>query len=370
MNITILKESAPDEKRVAATPETVKKMRGAGFAVWVQQEAGVAAGIADPLYAEAGATLAPDLATLFAKTDLFLKVQKPSDEERDQLHENQIWISFLQPFQEQALIQNLAQKKVTAFSMEMIPRIARAQRLDALSSQSNVAGYKAVLLAANKLDKMFPLMMTAAGTISPAKVLVIGAGVAGLQAIATAHRLGAVVEAYDTRPAVKEQVESLGALFVQVKLFQSETETKGGYAKELSKEDHEKIQETLTRHVQQADVVITTAAIPGKPSPKIITEKMVQGMKPGSVIVDLAAEGGGNCVLTEPGKEVLKHNVWILGKLNIPSLMAAQSSQLYARNVYNLLLEITKDGNLKLNLEDEIVRGSLLTHQGNILWKP
>jgi len=364
IHIGVSKEKSDKEKRVAATPETVKKIIESGLQVLIESEAGKASSISDKEYEKAGATLVPDARSLFQKADITFSVQKPPV---DLLKEGSVVIALLQPLTDLDLVRQLASRKITSFSMEMIPRIARAQKLDALSSQSNVAGYKAVLMAANAFGKMFPMMMTAAGTIFPAKVLVIGAGVAGLQAIATAHRLGAVVEVYDTRPIVKEQVESLGAKFVQLELSVKETETKAGYAKELSIEDQEKVKELIAKHVKQSDVVITTAAIPGKPSPKIITEEMVKSMKPGSVIVDLASEGGGNCTITEPGEEVEKHGVKILGQLNVPSLMAAQSSQLYARNVAALLFEFVKEGKLHFNLEDEVIKGALITHLGEVV---
>lgn len=367
MKVGFPKESIANEKRVAATPETVKKFVAAGLSVQVQSGAGELASLSDEDYKEAGASIAEDAKSLFQQSEIILKVQKPSTDELSWIQERTVFISFLQPLAEIDLVRELAKKKITALSMEMIPRIARAQKCDALSSQSNVAGYKAVLMAANAFGKMMPMMMTAAGTIFPAKVFVLGAGVAGLQAIATAHRLGAVVEAFDVRPAVKEQVESLGGKFISLELSEAETETKGGYAKELSKESHAKEQELIAQHVKSADVVITTALIPGKPAPVLITDVMVQEMKPGSVIIDLAAEAGGNCTLTEPGKVVVKKGVKLIGETNVPSMMAAQASQLYARNVASLLFEMVKEGHLALNLENEIIKGALITHLGEVV---
>ena len=372
MKVAIPKEIQENERRVAATPETVKKMVAAGLSVQVEMGAGEACSIADNIYQAAGATIASDAKSLLSDADIVLKIQKPLENkalganELDLLKPGAILIAFLQPTLNPDLIERLVNRKITSFSMDTIPRIARAQKLDALSSQSNVAGYKAVLMAANALGKLLPMMMTAAGTIPPGKVLVIGAGVAGLQAIATAKRLGAVVEAFDTRPAVKDQVESLGAKFVELEVAEHETEDKGGYAKELSKESHEKELKLISDRAKQADIVITTAQIPGKPAPVLIPEETVKGMKPGSVIVDLAIEGGGNCALTEAGRDVVKHDVAIIGRLNVPSLMPAQSSTLYARNIMNLLFEFYKEGKVNLDPKNEVVSGSLVTQDGKI----
>ena len=371
MNVAIPKEIAENEHRVAATPETVKKMVAAGLNVVVEKNAGEACAISDSEYTAAGATIASDPKSLLQNADIVLKVQRPIENkvlachEVEWLREGSTLIAFLQPLLYPELVERLIARKISALSMDAIPRIARAQKLDALSSQANVAGYKAVLMAASSLGKMMPMLMTAAGTIAPAKVLVIGAGVAGLQAIATAKRLGAVVEAFDTRPVVKDQVESLGAKFVELDT-KEDTEDKGGYAKELSKESHEKELALIAQHAKAADIVITTAQIPGKPSPVLITEDTVRQMKPGSVIVDLAAEGGGNCMLTEAGRELVKHGVTIIGRLNVPSLMPNQSSSLYARNILNLLLEFYKDGKINLDPENEIIKGALITHEGKI----
>lgn len=373
MKVAVPKEVQPTEKRVAATPETVKRFLQAGFSVSVQSGAGEACFISDTEYEKAGASVVTNAKSLYKEADLVLKVQRPTgggllkNHELDLVKEGAVLIAFLQPLVDPAYASKLAERKLTAFAMEMIPRIARAQKMDALSSQSNVAGYKAVLMAANALGKLMPMMITAAGTISPARVLVIGAGVAGLQAIATARRLGAVVEVFDTRPVVKEQVESLGGKFVSLDLSDQETEDKSGYAKELSKEAHEREMELISQHVKAADIVITTAQIPGKKAPVLIPEETVRGMRPGSVIVDLAIEGGGNCTLSQADHQTVQHGVTILAPRNVPSLMPSQSSQLYARNVMNFVLEITKNGNLALDLENPVVRDSLITHQGEVV---
>ena len=368
MKVVIPKETAEYEKRIAATAETVKKMAAAGMQVWVQAGAGEASSISDSDFTQAGAKVEAGAKALYAGAAMVLRVQRPDpSKELPLIPQGACLIGLLQPLIDPAFAELLAEKKITSLSMDMIPRIARAQRLDALSSQSNIAGYKAVLMAANALTKMMPLMMTAAGTVSPAKVLVLGAGVAGLQAIATARRLGAVVEAFDTRPVVKEQVESLGGRFLSLDLASSEAEDKGGYAKELSKEQHEREMELIARHVETSDIVITTAQIPGKKSQLLIREESVKKLKFGSIIVDLAVEGGGNCEAAVPGEDVVKHGVRIIGHYNVPSLMAAQASQLYARNISGLLLDIVKEGRLRLNLEDEIIRGALITHEGRVV---
>ena len=372
MRVAIIKEAAENEFRVAVTPETVKKLISAGLTVTVQSGAGAASSISDEDYKSAGASIESDVRKILGQSDIVLKVERPlqnssiAADEAGLIKEGALLISFLQPLVNHKLIEQLARRNITSFSMDAVPRIARAQKLDALSSQANVAGYKAVLVAANALGKMFPMMITAAGTISSSKVLVIGAGVAGLQAIATAKRLGSLVEAFDTRPAVKEQVESLGGKFISLEI-KSSAEDKGGYAKELSKEDHDRELELIAKHVHAADIVITTAQIPGKRAPLLIKEDAVKSMKSGSVIVDLAAEGGGNCALTEAGKTVIKHSVTIVGTRNFPSLMAAQSSQLYARNIAGLLFEILKDGKINLDLNDEVIKGSLITHGSKIV---
>jgi NAD(P) transhydrogenase subunit alpha len=318
----------------------------------------------DSSYQEQGAHVEPET---LAKADVVVKVQPPTAEEIETLKEGTTLIGFLQPYTNAADIQKLAARKVTAFAMELMPRITRAQPMDTLSAMSTVAGYKAVLMAANRLPKFFPLLMTAAGTLTPARVFIIGAGVAGLQAIGTAKRLGAVVEAYDTRPVVKEQVESLGAKFVELGLETKDAQEKTGYAKAQSEEFYRLQQQMMLKYVAAADVVIPTALVPGQRAPVLITEEMVKGMRPNSVIVDLAAEQGGNCALTEPGQEVVKHGVLIIGPVNIPSTVPFHASQMYARTVTNYLLHLLKEGKVQLDLNDELTRGPLVTHQGEIV---
>ena len=362
MRIGVPKESVPGERRVALVPETVARLAKAGLEVAVQRGAGSAAAFPDEQYERADATLTDDA---FA-ADLVAKVQRPSPEEIDRLRPGSVLVAFLQPLTNPELARTLAGKRVTAFSMDAIPRITRAQPMDALSSQATVAGYKSVLLAAATVPRFLPMLTTAAGTIAPAKVFVIGAGVAGLQAIATARRLGAVVEAFDTRPVVKEQVQSLGARFLEVDLGES-GEGAGGYAKELSEEAHRKEVELLAKAVRENDIVITTAAIPGKRAPVLITADMVRSMRPGSAIVDLAAETGGNCELTEPGQTAVKHGVTLMGELNLPATMPFHASQMYSRNVASLLGLLVKDARLNLDFADEIVKGTCITHDGAIL---
>jgi NAD(P) transhydrogenase subunit alpha len=364
MIVSVPKESAPGERRVALVPELVPKLIKAGLEVVVQSGAGAAAGFLDSSYLGVGARIEPEV---FGKADVLLKVQAPTTIEIEEMKAGATLIGFLQPYTSTAEIQALAARRITAFSMELMPRIARAQPMDALSAMSTVAGYKAVLLAASSLPKFFPLLMTAAGTVTPAHVFVIGAGVAGLQAIATAMRLGAVVEAYDTRPAVKEQVESLGAKFADLGLQPIDAEAKSGYAKAQTEEFYKKQQEMMIRYVTAADAVIPTALIPGQRAPVLITEEMVRGMRPGSVIIDLAAEQGGNCALTEPGQEVVKYGVVIIGPMNLPSTMPFHASQMYARNATNFLAHLLKDGVIHLDLSDELTRSPLVTHQGEIL---
>jgi H+-translocating NAD(P) transhydrogenase subunit alpha len=364
MIVGVPKETAPGERRVALIPDLVARLTKAGLQVLVQSGAGEAAGFLDSAYRDQGAAIEPDV---LARADILLKVQPPTAAEIGQVKEGATLIGFLQPYTNTADIQALAGRQVTAFSMELMPRITRAQSMDVLSAMSTVAGYKAVLIAASRLPKFFPLLMTAAGTVTPARVFIIGAGVAGLQAIGTARRLGAVVEAYDTRPVVKEQVESLGAKFAELGLETTDAEAKTGYAVAQSEEFYKKQQEMMARYVAAADVVIPTALVPGKRAPLLITAEMVQGMRPGSVIVDLAAEQGGNCALTEPGQEVVRHGVVIIGPVNLPSTLPFHASQLYARTVTNYLLHLVKDGALRLDLTDELTRGPLVTHQGAVV---
>ena len=364
MIVGIPRETAAGERRVALVPDLVAKLTGAGLEVLVEPGAGEAAGFRDAAYAEKGARLE---AGVLSKADVVLKVQPPAAAEIGQMKPDAILIGLLSPYGNAETLHALAARKVTAFSMELLPRITRAQPMDALSAMSTVSGYKAVLIAAERLPRFFPLLMTAAGTVSPARVFVIGAGVAGLQAIGTARRLGAVVEAYDTRPAVKEQVESLGAKFAELPLETADAQDKGGYAKGQSEEFYRKQREFMARCIAAADVVITTALVPGQKAPVLITEEMVKGMRPGSVIVDLAAEQGGNCALTQPGQDVVKHDVTVIGPLNLPSSVPFHASQMYARNVTSFLGHLVKDGKVQLDLADELTKGPLVVHQGEIV---
>jgi H+-translocating NAD(P) transhydrogenase subunit alpha len=358
-----MKETAPGERRVALVPEIVKRLAGDGFEIGVEQGAGEAASFADGEYEQAGARiLSRD--ELFDETEGVVKVQKPSAEEVELLPEGAILIAFLQPLTDAEGIERLARTGVTGFALESIPRITRAQPMDALSSQATVSGYKAVLLAADRLPRFFPMLMTAAGTVAPAKVLVLGAGVAGLQAIATARRLGAVVAGFDVRPVVREQVESLGASFLDLGIVGEETE--GGYARELTDEDQRRQQQELERRIPEFDVVVTTALIPGRPAPKLIPASAVRAMRTGSVIVDLAAEAGGNCELTEPGEEVEREGVILVGYTNLPSTVPVHSSQLYARNVSALLTHLAPEGKLTLDWDDEITAGACVTRREEV----
>lgn len=365
MKIAIAKEIEVGERRVALIPDTVARLVKQGLEIWVEAGAGEAAFFTNQAYEAAGAKIIADTHTLWSEADVVLKVGVPKEHEIYQLREGSSLISLLNPLGKPKIIQHLANRKVTAFSLELIPRTSRAQSMDALSSQAGVAGYKAVLIAAAALPQFFPMLTTAAGTIRPAKVFVMGAGVAGLQAIATARRLGAVVEAFDIRPAVKEEVQSLGAKFVEVKLDEDTVAT-GGYAKEISEVSKQRTQEVLTEHVRNSDVVITTAQVPGKKAPLLVTEDMVQQMKPGSVIVDLAAEQGGNCACTEPGKDVVRNGVTIVGPINLPSSMPVHASQMYAKNISTVLQYLIKDGELQLNFEDDIIDSTCVTYAGEI----
>jgi H+-translocating NAD(P) transhydrogenase subunit alpha len=359
------KETAPDERRVALVPDTVSRLAAATLEVKVESGAGSEAFITDQAYEQAGAKIVKGPAALIGDVDAVLKVQAPVEAEIALFKKGAVLISFLQPATQGDIVRALAAQGVTAFSLELVPRISRAQSMDALSSQASAAGYKAVLMAAGRLGKFFPMMMTAAGTVPPARVLVMGAGVAGLQAIATARRLGAVVSAYDVRPAVKEEVQSLGATFIELPLETQEGE--GGYAKEQSEEFLRKQRELIGEHIAKSDVVITTAAVPGRRAPLLVSGEMVKGMRPGSVIVDLAAETGGNVELTKAGTDVEVGGVTIIGTRNVPSTMPLHASQLYARNVANLLLHLVKDGTIVLDFEDEITKGCCVTHGGEIV---
>ncbi len=353
------------EPRVALVPDVAARLVTTGFEVVVEARAGEQAGFTNDAYSKVNVMIEADRRVLLSTADVILSVQPLRLEDVALLRAGALTISFLQPATRGAIIEALAERGVTAFSLELLPRISRAQSMDALSSQSSLAGYKAVPMAANRLGKFFPMLMTAAGTIPPARVLVLGAGVAGLQAIATARRLGAVVEAYDVRLASQEEVKSLGATFLTLGL--EIQEGKGGYAREQSEEFLTRQRALLTEHVAAADVVITTAAVPGRRAPLLVTASMVKGMRRGSVIVDLAAENGGNCELTRPGQVIEVDGIWIDGTTNIPGTMAHHASQLYARNVTNLLHHLFGHGGLKLNFEDEITRGCCVTHAGQIV---
>jgi NAD(P) transhydrogenase subunit alpha len=357
MRVSVPKETAPGERRVALVPETISKLATGGFEIRVERGAGGAAGFLDQDYAEAGAELVEGPAV--SDTECIVAVARPASDVIASLKPGTVLIGFLQPLTDTEGVAELAERGVVAFAMESIPRITRAQSMDALSSQATVAGYKAVLLAADRVPRLFPMLMTAAGTIAPVRALVIGAGVAGLQAIATARRLGAVVSSFDVRPAVKEQVESLGANFLDLGVVGEETE--GGYAKELTPEQQAQQQAALEARIPDFDVVVTTAAIPGRPAPRLIPTSAVEHMRPGSVIVDLAAETGGNCEVTTPGEVVEHSGVTIVGTTNLPSLMAYHASQLYSRNVASLLQHLAPAGELTLDWEDEITSGACVT---------
>jgi NAD(P) transhydrogenase subunit alpha len=365
VKVAVPKELGHDERRVALVPDTATKLIAAKLDVSVEAGAGAGAFITDEAYRQAGVKVVSHSADLLNDAGAVLKVQAPLPSEVELLAKDAVLISFLQPATQGDIVKALARRGVTAFSLELLPRISRAQSMDALSSQASAAGYKAVLMAADRIGKLFPMMMTAAGTVAPTRVLVMGAGVAGLQAIATARRLGAVVSAYDVRPAVKEEVQSLGATFIELPLETQEGE--GGYAREQSEEFLRKQRELIGEHIAKSDVVITTAAVPGRRAPLLVTGEMVRGMRPGSVIVDLAAETGGNVELTEPGKEIDVNGVTIVGTRNIPATMPLTTSQLYARNVANLLLHLVKDGAIALDFTDDITKGACVTHGGEIV---
>ena len=361
MRIGVPKERAAGERRVALVPELAGRLVASGFEVLVERGAGEAASFPDAAYDEAGARIVDDV---YAEADAVAKVQGPSQDEVARLREGHVLVGFLQPLTDPDGVARLAARGVTAFAMESIPRITRAQPMDALSSQATVSGYKATLIAAERLPKFFPMLMTAAGTVAPAKVLVLGAGVAGLQAVATARRLGAVVTGFDVRPVVREQIESLGANWLDLGVVGEETE--GGYAQELSQEQQQRQQEELEARLPDFDVVITTALIPGRAAPRLIPANAVAAMKPGSVIVDLAAEAGGNCELTEPGEEVVREGVTIVGPTNLPSSMPFHASQLYARNVSALLQHLAPEGDLVLDFEDEITADACVTRKEEV----
>jgi NAD(P) transhydrogenase subunit alpha len=363
MKVGVAKESAPGETRVAIVPDTARRLADDGVEALVERGAGDEATFADPAYEGAGARIV-SAGELYAEADVVCKVRKPSAEEIARLREGQVLLALLQPLVDPELVRALAERGITAFSLDSIPRVTRAQPMDALSSQSTVAGYKAAILAAEHLGKFFPMLTTAAGTIPPAKVLVLGAGVAGLQAIATARRLGAVVSAFDVRPVVKEQVESLGATFLELDV--EGAEGVGGYAVALAEDQHEREQQLIAHHAAESDAVITTALIPGRPAPELVTEEAVRGMRSGSVIVDLAAEAGGNCAATKPGETTVTAGVTIVGLTNLAATMPVHASQMYSRNVQAFLALIVKDGGLELDFEDEIVRDTCVAHGGKV----
>lgn len=367
MIIAVPRETGEREKRVALTPDVVSRITEDNHRVLVEQEAGAAANYPDSAYEEAGAEIAGSREELFGQAELLIAIQTPPQADLDRLSEGSLLICLLWALQNPDLVDSLKQKKLTALGMDAIPRISRAQNMDVLSSMSSIAGYRSALIGAGELDRYLPMMMTAAGTIPPAKVLVLGAGVAGLQAIATAKRLGAKVEAFDIRPAVKEQVESLGASFVEVPSAEADTETEGGYAKELAEDEQERQRQVIAEHAAKSDIVITTALVPGKKAPLLVTKEMVSAMHPGAVIVDLAAEQGGNCALTEAGETVEASGVKIVGPLNLPSTLAYHASQLYAKNMLALLKHLLPEGELELDFEDEITLKTTITHNGEIV---
>jgi NAD(P) transhydrogenase subunit alpha len=369
MTVGVPTDTHPDERRVPLVPSVVPMLAKSGASVVMQRGAGDAAGFPRALYEEQGVRFLDDRAQLFKESDVLVRLRgfKDSDADLPFLHSGQIVLGLLNPYHSHGAVRTLAERGVTAFALEFLPRIARSQSMDALTSMASLSGYKAVLIASHELNKIFPMTITAAGAISAAKVFVVGAGVAGLQAIATARRLGAVVQAYDVRPIAKEQVESLGGKFVELTLETKGSETAGGYAKDLGEDFYKRQREMMLKVVAECDVVITTAAIPGKKSPILVTKEMVEGMKPGSVLVDLAAEGGGNCELTKAGETVNFNGVAIIGPVNLPSTIAYHASQMYARNITAFLQNIMKDGKLALDFEDQIVRESLLTHNGEVV---
>jgi len=370
--ITVPKENLPGENRVAIIPDVASKLKKAGFEVQVENNAGLNAGFTNEQYESAGAKIVKDIKQLYNSADVVLKVQRPVEHpelktpELNLMKEGTILITFLYPLHNFKNAKECADKGVNVISMDMIPRTTFAQKMDALSSQANLAGYKSVIMCANHLGKIFPLMMTAAGTISPAKVVIMGAGVAGLQALGTAKRLGAKVEVSDIRPSVKEEVESLGGKFIEVQTDEN-MQDEGGYAKEASEEFLKKQKDLIFKHITDADIVVTTALIPGKKAPVLVTEEMVKNMKQGSVVLDMAVEFGGNCEVSEKDKVVTKHGVTIIGESNLPSLVPTHASEMYSKNILNLLNHISKEGKVELDLEDEIIKGALITHNKEVV---
>jgi NAD(P) transhydrogenase subunit alpha len=369
LTVGIPKEILPDERRVAATPETIKRLQKLGFAVIVESGAGEHASFLDSAYEAAGARVVPNAASVWAEAKIILKVRAPEPSELEHLRAGQIFISFIRPAQNQGFLKAVAAKGATAFAIDTVPRISRAQKMDALSSMANTAGYRAVIEAAYSFPRFFTGQITAAGKVPPARILVIGAGVAGLAAIGAGRALGAIVRAFDTRPVVKEQVQSMGAEFLTVEIEES-GEGEGGYAKEVSKAFIDAEMALFADQAKEVDIIVTTALIPGKPAPKLITAEMVRSMKTGSVIVDLASEMGGNCELTVPGEKVVREGVTIIGYTDLPSRMAPQASQLYGSNLVHLLDDMGGAEKFNINYDDEVVRGSLVVHNGEVTWPP
>ncbi|HEX6644896.1 MAG TPA: Re/Si-specific NAD(P)(+) transhydrogenase subunit alpha [Gemmatimonadales bacterium] len=361
MRIGVPRETAPGERRVALVPDSVARLRKAGHDLLVERGAGAAAGFTDDAYATAGAELTTDA---IAPADLVARVQPPAPEEAGRMREGASLVAFLNPAGSRPLLEALARRNVTAYAMELVPRTTKAQSMDALSSQATVAGYKAVLLGASLLPRFLPMLTTAAGTIAPARAFVVGAGVAGLQAIATARRLGAIVSAFDVRPVVKEQVQSLGAAFVEVEAVAAEGQ--GGYAKELAADQQRRVEEALARHIRDMDLVVTTAQIPGRPAPRIVTDAMLASMRPGSVVVDLAAESGGNCEGTVPGETVQRHGVSVMGPANLPASLPYHASQMYSRNIQTFIEYAVKDGALAFTADDPIAGPMCVVHGGAV----
>lgn len=372
MIIAVPKEILPGENRVAVVPDVASKLIKAGFEIKVEKDAGLNAGYTNEKYEQAGCKISDKPEELYSDAQIVLKVQRPLEHpvslknEVDMFGEGTLLVTFLYPLFNFNLAKECADKGINVISMDMIPRTTLAQKMDALSSQANIAGYKSVIMCANELGKIFPLMMTAAGTIQPAKIVIMGAGVAGLQALGTAKRLGAIVEVSDIRSAVKEEVQSLGGRFIEVETDE-DMQDAGGYAKEASPEFLRKQKELIFKHITEADIVITTALIPGKKAPVLVTEEMVKNMKPGSVVLDMAVEFGGNCEVSEKGKTVKKYNVTIIGEPNIPSLIPTHASEVYAKNILSLMQHISKEGQVNLNLEDEIIKGSLITYNKEVI---
>lgn len=372
MIIGIPKEVFPGENRVATVPDVVPKLIKAGFEILIEKNAGLNAGFTDEKYTSAGAKIIDNVTDLYSSSDIIFKVQRPVEHpvlkrhEIDLMKEGTLLITFIYPLNYPELAIQCAAKGIDVISMDMIPRTTLAQKMDALSSQANISGYKSVIMCADALGKIFPLLMTAAGTISPAKVVIMGAGVAGLQALGTAKRLGAVVEVSDIRPTVKEEVQSLGGKFIEVDIKEN-LQDAGGYAKEVSQEFLQKQKELIFKHITEADIVITTALVPGKKAPVLVTEEMVKNMRPGSVVLDMAVEFGGNCEISEKGKTVKKYGVTIIGEPNLPSLVPTHSSEMYSRNLLALITYFSKDGKVVIDLQNEIMKGSLITYKSEII---